>query len=323
MPYDATAERPDWAELPKELRAAITDRLGGPVRGARTARGGFTRGFAGVLELPDEQVFVKAAHIGEEPHLADWYAHEARVVQRLPYGIPAPRPRWVSTLAGYVVLCLDAVDGRLPRLPWVREELSATLDAYARVAEALRDPPPALVELGLPGLADLARSGLSWWQEIAAGREQPPPGLHLCPDRLAALAALEARLPTYADVPSLIHCDLRLDNVLLDRAGRAWMCDWTWLCHGPAWFDLAGLLVTAYASGLDADRIFSAHPAAAGAPPDALEVSLAALSGHLLTGADTDPFTASRHLRQHQRWSGSMALRWLGERRGWRDGFLS
>ena len=50
VPYDATAVRPDWSDLPETVRAAITARLGSPVIAARSAGGGFTRAFAAVLE---------------------------------------------------------------------------------------------------------------------------------------------------------------------------------------------------------------------------------------------------------------------------------
>jgi aminoglycoside phosphotransferase (APT) family kinase protein len=318
VPYDATAVRPDWADLSAELRAAINGRLGAPVTWASTARGGFTRGFAAVLDTAaGERVFVKAASLTEQRNLSDWYAHEAAVTAVLPERVPVPRPRWTLTTAGYFVICMDAVDGRMPALPWRPADLDATLAAYATVATALREPPAELVGLGLPNLAALARADLSWWTEIAAGHEalpRMPAGLR---DRLPELVALEQRLPRYAETGSVIHCDLRLDNVLLDEAGKVWICDWNWICYGPAWFDLAGLLVTAYASGLDADALFAAQPAAQTAPPDGLDAALAALSGYWLTRATAGPSSASPHVRPHQQWSGEQSLAWLAERQGW------
>ncbi len=128
---------------------------------------------------------------------------------------------------------------------------------------------------------------------------------------------LESLLPRYAaEATGLIHGDLRVDNVLIGADGRAWFCDWTWVCSGPAWFDLAGLLLTAYASGLDADRLFAAHPATTGAPPDALDATLAALAGYYLTGAAAAPPTASPHQPAHQRWSGEQSLDWLARPSG-------
>lgn len=318
MPYDRTADRPAWGDLPAGLRIAVQARLGTPVRSARIASAGFTRGFAGVLTTGDgSTVFVKAASRTDQPHLVDWYAREAAILARLPAGLPVPRPRWTLDAAGWFALGLDAIDGRLPGLPWTSGDLAATLAGYAEVATALATAPSELVELGLPRLADLAREDLAWWREVAAGRE-PRPGLPAAVvARLPELVALESLLPGYAAAGGLIHGDLRLDNVLVDGTGRAWFCDWTWLCHGPAWFDLAGLLLTGYASGLDADALFAGHPAAAGAPPDALDAALAALSGYFLTSADATPRTASPHIRAHQRYSGETALGWLAERRGW------
>ncbi|MFC4144869.1 phosphotransferase [Micromonospora mangrovi] len=320
VPYDATALRPAWARLPAALRDAVAARLGAPPTAVRVAGAGFTRGFAAVLESADgSRVFLKAASLTDQRHLADWYFREAEILGRLPVGLPVPRPRWALTEAGWYAVCLDAVDGRTPALPWEPAALTATLAAYAELAAALAAPPAELVALGLPHLADLARDDILWWGEVAAAREPAPELPHWATTRLPELAALESRLPGYAaPATGLIHCDLRVDNVLVDAGGRAWVCDWNWLCHGPAWFDLAGLLITAYASGLDADAAFAAHPAAVGAPPDALDVTLAALAGYYLTAAAAGPSDASAHLRPHQRWSGERALDWLAVRQGWR-----
>jgi aminoglycoside phosphotransferase (APT) family kinase protein len=324
--YRATALRPSWPDLPPALREAIQHRLGGPVVAASTAGGGFTRGFASVLTTASgARGFVKAADLASQHHLSQWYYHEVLVTHALPPAVPAPRPRWTATAAGWYAVCFDAVDGTMPVLPWRPDQLAATLSAWATTASALRQPPDSLLALDLPRLADLLRSDLSCWQQA------PPRDL----DQVPELAALEAALPEYVDSSGLTHCDLRPDNVLIDRSGAAWFCDWNWVCHGAPWFDTAGLLVYAYASDrkalagadsdnlppahhrLDADRLFAAHPTAAGAPPDALDATLAALAGYLLSQATAGPTDASPALRAHQRWSGEAALAWLSRRRGW------
>ncbi|MFD0822817.1 phosphotransferase family protein, partial [Micromonospora zhanjiangensis] len=278
----------------------------------------FTRGFASLLETSTgDRVFVKTASLRTQPHLCDWYAREAAVLAALPSGLPATRARWTMTAAGHFVSCLDAVPGRMPALPWRPAELDATLTAYAKICAALAEPPAELVGLGLPRLADLARDDLSCWREVAAGSEPMPAVPAGIPARLADLVRLESLLPGYAESAGLIHCDLRLDNVLIDPDGAAWICDWNWLCHGPAWFDLAGLLLIGYPAGLDVDGRFAAHPGARGAPPDALDAALAALSGYLLTSAEAGPSGASPAIRGHQRWTGELALAWLSERQGW------
>jgi hypothetical protein len=318
VPVDATAVRPQWPDLPADLRAAIAGRLGVPVVWSTTATGGFTRGFAAVLDTADGgRSFVKAARLVDERHLCDWYAHEVAVTAALPASVPAPRPRWTLTTVGYYVVCFGAVSGRVPGLPWSSSDLAATLSAWAATASALASwAPPA--DLFVPTLGDLARADLSWWQEILHGRSPLPPGAAVARDRVAALAGLEARLPVLADAsPGLSHGDLRIDNVLIDRSGSAWLCDWNWLYRGPAWFDTVALLVSAYASGLDADALVAGHPTLASAPGDAVDAALATLSGYYLSRAAAPPTDASPHLRDHQRWSGEATLGWLAARQGW------
>jgi aminoglycoside phosphotransferase (APT) family kinase protein len=316
VPYDATAQRPSWDELPAAVRNAVVERLGGRVIAARTAGGGFTRGFAAVLDIAGgDRAFVKASR--EDSPLAYAYAREAEITAVLPTAVPAPRLRWTMAAAGWYAICLEAVDGQMPGLPWNPAELTAALDAHAAAAAALAEPPSSLVALGLPTLEDIARDDLSRWQEIAAHRAPVPAMPRYGLARLDELAALEAALPSVVDSSAVMHCDLRLDNIIVDRAGCAWICDWNWLCHGPAWVDTVSLLVTAYASDLDADALLAAHPTARGVPAEAVDAALAALAGHYLVSAGLGDTGAAPALRTHQRWTGGVTLRWLAERRGW------
>jgi aminoglycoside phosphotransferase (APT) family kinase protein len=316
VPYDATAVRPAWSALPAALRDAISRRLGAPVVTARTAGAGFTRGFAAVLQTAaGDRAFVKAAPLTAA--LATWYAREAAVTAALPLAVPAARPRWTLTAADHFALCLDAVDGRVPALPWDAGDLDAALVAWARAAEALREPAPELLAVGLPTLPELLRADLSCWSAIAAGDEPMPPAPPGTTGRLAELVALERALPDLAAGSGAVHGDLRLDNILIDRAGAGWLCDWTWPCLGAPWFDTVTLLVTAYAGGSDADALLAAHPTAAGVPAEAIDGALAALGGYWLTRSADGPGEGSPHSRSHQRFSGTQAVAWLADRRGW------
>lgn len=311
VPYGATAVRPAWTDLPAAVRAAISARLGAPVASATSAGGGFTAAFAALLETADGlRAFVKAVPLDHPT--APWYAREAAITGTLPAAVPAARPRWTMSEAGYFVLCLDAVDGHVPALPWAPAELRAALHAWSAAAAALARPAEALLGTGVPRLPDLIRDELSWWSEIAAGREPLPDVPSWLPGHLGELAALERALPAHAAGDGMLHGDLRVDNVMIDADGAAWLCDWTWPCLGAPWFDTVTLLVSAYASGLDADALLRPW----GAPDEGVDGALAAMSGYWLVQASAGP-GGSPHSRQHHRFSGGQALAWLAERRGW------
>jgi hypothetical protein len=269
------------------------------VTSATTAGGGFTRAFAAVLTSADGgRAFVKAALAGSSEAFA--YAREAAVTAALPAGVPAPRLRWTLSTAGYFVSCTDAVDGHVPGLPWSRAELDAAVGAWQLAAAALTPPPDAVPYL--PELSDLVRSDLSCWTR------GPVPGVPEWADRRwRELQDLERALPDLVVAAGMLHGDLRIDNVLIDSAGAAWLCDWSWPCLGPAWFDTVTLLITAYASGLDVDEHL------VGAPAAGVDGALAALSGCWLTGATE----GTPEIQAHQRFSGLTALSWLAARRGW------
>ncbi len=306
--YGATAVRPDWSDLPPRVRAAIDRRLGSPVLASKSAGGGFTRAFAALVETTGGSAFLKGAPLDDPA--ADWYAHEATVTAMLPAEVPAARPRWTLEAEGWFVLCLEPIDGTVPALPWHPDQLESALRAWHVAASALRRPPEGL---RLPPLAGIVRSELSWWSEVMAGQMPLPPAPAWAADRLDELAGLEQRLPGLVDGPGMLHGDLRIDNVMIDQYGHSWLCDWTWPCRGEAWFDTVTLLVTAYASGLDADRLLEPWDA----PPEGVDGVLAAMGGYWLTRAAAGPSSASPHSRQHQRFSGQQALAWLAERRGW------
>src|SRR5690242_18248529 len=220
--YGATAVRPQWSDLPESLRRAISGRLGAPVVSAQSAGGGFTRAFAAVLSTSaGPSAFVKAASL-QDPNSRS-YAREAALTSALPPAVAAARPRWTMVDSGYFVLCLEAVDGRVPSLPWSPPELEATLSAWSAAAEALRGPTPELLAVGVPTLPDVVRGEMSWWSAIETGREPLPRTARetVAPARLCELAALERGLPALAAGTGLTHGDLRIDNVLIDREGRA------------------------------------------------------------------------------------------------------
>jgi hypothetical protein len=236
----------------------------GEPREVTVVGGGFTAGFAAVLRTSSDRVFVKAAPAGSD--IGGWYAREAEIVRALPPAAPTPRLRWADELAGHV--------GALLRR-------GGRADAGAGLVGAGPRRGAGGPRRGRPGVGrSAARAGGTGAGDVAGGRpvrrlatparresELPAFATRLAP-RLEELAAWEARIAELcAGTTAMMHCDVRLDNVLIDGDGVAWICDWNFVCRGPAWLDAVALLLSAIPGGHDVDALFHGLACVKGAPP--------------------------------------------------------
>ena len=218
-PHDRTARRLEWAFLPPHLRAWIERRCGSPVVSAISQTSGFTPGFASVLVCEDgSRHFVKAASTKAQRMFADSYREEARKLAALPAGVPAPRLLWHLD-DDWVVLGIEYVAARTPHRPWRAEDLDALLDSLEVVADVLTPPPPGL---DLDTAADDFAPLLEGWPALRERRTD------LGAERLAEAEALARRYAEVVGGDTLVHTDIRSDNVLIDPDGRALICDWNW-----------------------------------------------------------------------------------------------
>lgn len=307
IPHGRTARRVEWVHLPPRVRAAIEARLGGPVTAADSQGGGFTPGFASVLTLADgSRHFVKAASTKAQRAFAESYRDEALQLRRLPAGVPSPRLLWTEDVEDWFVLATEHVAARAPHRPWTEADLALASDMALAVAAALTPPPGADV----PSAAEEFAAWPGLWDVI----DHP---------RAAEIGALAAR---YADVltgDTLVHTDIRDDNILVvdDGAGeeRAFLCDWNWAVRGPAWLDSLLLLVGPRGDGLDVEAHLAAHPLLADVPAEEVDVALALVLGYLTASAAQRVPPTSPYLRAAQAWQRDVIDDWLAERRGWRD----
>lgn len=307
IPHGRTARRLEWHFLPPGLRRAVEARLGSPVVGATSQRGGFTPGMASVLRCADgSRHFVKAASTKAQRAFADAYREEARTISRLPAGVPAPRLRWVHDADDWVVLAFEHVEARAPRRPWRGPELSAALDLLEASAEALTPPPAGL---GLDDAAvELAGFAAAW--EYVAGI------LPDLPHREEA-AALAARFAEVVGGDTLVHTDVRDDNLLVRPDGVVLLCDWNWPCRGAAWLDTVMLLIGPRGDGLDVDAVLAERRLTRDVPSEHVDILLALLAGYFSKASDEPVPPTSPYLRAAQRWQAEVVWDWLCERRGW------
>jgi aminoglycoside phosphotransferase (APT) family kinase protein len=288
------------------VRELVEARCGSVVTGAASQGGGFTPGFASVLSCDDgTKHFVKAASAKAQRAFAESYREEARKLQALPDSVPAPRLLWIED-GDWVVLGLQYVEGRAPRRPWRQADLDAGLDALEVVARELTPVPPGL---HLDSFADELATWPSYWEHVATTQ----PGLaHL--DEAAALAAGFAEVTGGTTV---VHMDVRDDNMLVRRDGTVVLCDWNWPTVGAAWLDSLLLLIGPRGDGLDTDAVIAQRPLLREVPPDHIDRVLAMVIGYFFKSGDDPVPPTSPHLRAHQRWQAEVLWAWLCERRGW------
>jgi hypothetical protein len=78
---------------------------------------------------------------------------------------------------------------------------------------------------------------------------------------------------------TLVHLDMRADNVLLGEDGAVWFVDWPWTCRGARWVDSALLVLNAATYGHDPEELVAANPLLSAADPIALTALLVGLAG--------------------------------------------
>jgi aminoglycoside phosphotransferase (APT) family kinase protein len=317
-PPDATGLRLDWPKVPERVRAAVEERLDGPVVSVASQSAGFSPGVASRLLTADgRRFFVKAA--GPEPNCLSPVAHrqEANVTAALPEEAPVPRLLWSYDEGeeGWVVLVFEDVEGRNPPVPWKGDELSKTLDALASLAELLT--PSTLAPGVVVGRAgDWSVVSGRYWERLA---EERPVGLDAWSVRhLDELADLEAEGSSAVEGDTLLHLDVRADNLLLTPEGKVLVVDWPHARVGAPWVDLLFFAPSvAMQGGPHPEELLARYPYAQSGDADAI-TTVAAIAG-FFTGEGLKPAPPGLPtLRAFQLAQGEAARRWLSQRTGWK-----
>jgi aminoglycoside phosphotransferase (APT) family kinase protein len=305
----AAGVRLPWSAVPPSLRAAVEATLGEPVVDAVTQSGGFSPGVAARLRgAGGRRAFVKALGPEPNPESRAYHRVEARVTAALPPDAPAPRLLDWYDRDEWVVLLFEDVDGVTPTLPWRPDELARVLAAVGDLAATLTPTPVAA-----PSVAE--RFDFRGWRRLAESAAGPAPGLDPWAARhLDLLAELESGWVPAAAGDTLVHADLRADNLLL-TPDRVVVVDWPWACVGAPWFDLLAMLPSvAMQGGPLPNEIFDDHPVAAGADPAAVTAVVAALAGFFVHESLQPPLPGLPTLRDFQAAQGRTALDWLRTR---------
>ena len=305
IPHGGTARRLEWPHLPPHVRALVERRCGSPVVEAVSQGAGFTPGFASVLTCADgSRHFVKAASARAQRMFAEAYREEARKLAALPVEAPAPRLLWVHDTGDpddWVVLGIEHVAARQPARPWVEADLAACVRMTEQLAITLT---PAPAGLGVDDFATEFEDWPAYWADVRR-------------EHAGRAGALAARFREVTGGSTLVHTDIRDDNLMLAEDGRVLLCDWNWPVVGAAWLDTLLLLIGPRGDGCDVDAVLACSPLTRDLDPEAVDIVLALVTGYFLRSADQPVPPTSPYIRDAQRWQGEVCWQWLCERRGW------
>ncbi|MDG4857020.1 phosphotransferase [Streptomyces sp. T-3] len=273
---NATSVRPDWAALPDEVRAHAEEQMGSPVAEAQTCGGGFTPGLASRLLLTDgRRMFLKGMD-GSHP-FAPQYADEVAITSALPEGV-GPRVLWWAAPCEdmeWWLLCLEDVPGSPPDLsPAEDADTEAVVKAVERAGKMLT---PCPVDAAHP-IGDILGRWFTGWRDLAEeGVEDLDPW---AARNLTALASVELQWQPEAAGDSLIHWDLRPDNMIRRPDGSVLLIDWSYPFQGAGWIDPVSLIPALMVAGHSAAQAEASvqhlpHPSA-----DALTAFAAGLAGY-------------------------------------------
>lgn len=318
-PPPAQGVRPNWSDIPSATRGRLEALLGSSVVSAISQPSGFSPGVAARLRLADgRHLFVKAASPTPNPGTPDIYRREARIVKTLPINAPAPRllNSYDEGEGGWVVLFFEEIAGQHPAQPWQMAELDRVLQALDALSLSLTPSPltPPLVSRASEEFA----TRLCGWQRLAS--EMPSHLERLDPwsqRHLQKLIELEALAPAAVAGETLLHFDIRADNLLLTE-DRVWFVDWPLACVGAAWVDLVFFAPSVtMQGGPPPEELLQRSRLGRAAEPAALTAGIAATAGFFSHRSLQAPPPGLPTLRAFQAAQGVVARQWLAQRTGW------
>jgi aminoglycoside phosphotransferase (APT) family kinase protein len=307
----AEGARVAWQDVPEPVREAIERVCGAPVIEARTQPGGFSPGVAARVRCTDgTRCFVKAASAEANPDTPGLHRQEARVLADLDPLIAAgqlPVPRLWGTveLGPWFALVIDDVAGRQPTLPWHDDELGLVLAALDRLAETLT-PTPVTV----PAIAEYFETDFTGWRTLS----KSPDDDRIDPwarARLPELAGLEATWTAHAAGSTLVHADIRADNLLLTDDG-VMVVDWPHACRGAAFADLVFFAPSvAMQGGPEPAALLARSHVGRDASREALAALVCALAGFFTERSLQPPPPGLPTVRRFQAAHAEVTCRWL------------
>ena len=240
----AVGVRAPYTSMPETVRAWVDDTLGSPVVEALDQVGGMSPGCATRLRCADgTRAFVKAVGTDLNRDTPTLFRREITALTLL-----GSDPLWADLLASYddgdrVALLLEDVEGGHPdladdatmeRMVAATDELGSVMRSRVATSEVRHLVGSVLMEPGLTDLRAVFNVWLSAYDDLGGLPEAPVPAwvraeATVWRDRMADIA--DCRTDT------LVHWDVRVDNLLQRPTGEIVFLDWGAAGVGEAWLD--------------------------------------------------------------------------------------
>lgn len=186
---------------------------------------------------------------------------------------------------------IEYVAGRAPARPWLPADLDEALDALETCADLLT-PPPMELSAFIDDVADWP----ALWERIPSVMPDFPFS--------AQAHGLAVGFAECCGGETLVHTDIRDDNILLTADGNAIFCDWNWPTRGAHWIDSVVLLIGPRGDGLDVESVIGERRLLRDVPAEHIDRLLALILGYFLFSATQPVPPSSPYL---QRASGGKA----------------
>jgi thiamine kinase-like enzyme len=318
-PPPAQGVRLDWQDIPIHVRAAIEQALGSAVIKVASQPSGFSPGVAARLQTADgRRVFVKAIGPEPNPDSPEFHRREIRNMQAMPASAPVPRLLWSldDPDTGWVVLLFEDVDGQHPTQPWRDAELERVLQAMTDLAHVMTPSPlrPPLVSKAVDSFLSYFQG---WWRLKTFEGDGFDRLDNWSKRHIDGLVELESQAIYAAEGDTLLHFDIRADNILLTPE-QVWFVDWPHARIGAAWIDLVLFAPSVQMQGgPPPEQLLARYPADRNAAPDAMTAVIVAMAGFFIRQSLQPSPPGLPTLRAFQAAQGEVAREWIAARTGW------
>ncbi|MCI0437716.1 MAG: aminoglycoside phosphotransferase family protein [Chloroflexi bacterium] len=319
--------KPNWRSIPPEIKAAVEDVLGRRVVSGRRIWGGYGPSATFRLGLEDgSAAFFKGASSVDSDFINATIRREMRVYAELPGIQPwAPRQLGAFEANDWQILLLEFVPDSKGAKPWNDSYIRATLEGLAALHNAFtgrlkRAWPPSVAE----SLLEHPDSPGGWRSVLEDAEAMPRLAALAGPARDEAIEWLKSFAPVLSEVErriaapqgadTLLHMDVRSDNLLFRKDGSMVLVDWPHVRRGTGVMDAATFLITVEAEGgPPPEKSLPWYEEALDSPvaTDDLVSAVAFWAGFFASYAGLPDIPGLPRLRPWQRAQFVVALRWL------------